>query len=43
MERVGLVVAVEANSADVRLRAGDLPGGVEKADVPVGTQVWTPE
>ena len=75
MERIGLVVDVDAKSSDVCLRAGDLlelrrpdgsrletkvaaiprlrpnypdrpfsfslPGGVQKADVPVGTEVWT--
>ena len=77
LERVGLVVAVDAESADVRLRAGDplelrrpdgsrigtqvaaiprarpnypdrpfsfsLPRGVEKEDVPIGTEVWAAE
>jgi hypothetical protein len=77
LDQIGLVVAVDANSTDVRLRAGDLlelrrpdgsrlgtevaaiprarpnypdrpysfvlPGGVGKADVPVGTEVWTAE
>lgn len=77
LERIGLVVAVDATSADVRLRAGDLlelrrpdgsrlntevaaiphvrpnypdrpfsfslPGGVQKADVPIGTEVWAAE
>jgi hypothetical protein len=77
LERIGLVVAVDAKSADVCLRAGDLlelrrpdgsrletevaaiprvrpncpdrpfsfslPGGVQKADVPIGTEVWAPE
>jgi hypothetical protein len=77
LERIGLVVAVNAKSADVRLRAGDLlelrrpdgsqlktevaaiphvrpyypdrpfsfslPGGVQKGDVPIGTEVWAAE
>ena len=77
LERIGLVVAVDAKSADVCLRAGaplelrrpdgsrvetevaaiphvrphypdrpftfSLPGGVQKADVPIGTEVWAPD
>ena len=77
LERIGLVVAVDAKSGDVCLRAGDLlelrrpdgsrletevaaiphlrpsdpdrlfsfslPGGLGKADVPIGTEVWIPE
>lgn len=77
LEGLGLVVAVDAKSADVSLRAGDLlelrrpdgsrletqvaaiphvrpsypdrqfsfslPEDVQKADVPIGTEVWSPE
>jgi hypothetical protein len=77
LERIGLVVAVDAKSADVCLRTGDtlelrrpdgsgfvtqvaaipnmspyypdrpfsfsLPRGVQKWDVPIGTEVWAPE